>query len=63
MKDTSLAPHVPLIRKSMETIIFQVKAMLSDNNCPPDAFFLGALKHRDIRGEEVSSQVRTLPIG
>ncbi|RUS27085.1 Fanconi anaemia protein FancD2 nuclease-domain-containing protein [Jimgerdemannia flammicorona] len=42
-KDTSLALHVPQTKKAMETVIFQVKAMLTDNNCPPDAFYFGAL--------------------
>lgn len=42
----------------METVIFDVKMLLSQNNAPSDAFFLGALKHRDLRGQEVSSQVK-----
>ncbi|KAL1918024.1 uncharacterized protein VTP21DRAFT_3290 [Calcarisporiella thermophila] len=58
IKDRALASLVPPIRKAMETIIFQVKAMLQENNCPSEAFYLGSLKHRDlITNEVISSQI------
>ncbi|OZJ06305.1 hypothetical protein BZG36_00689 [Bifiguratus adelaidae] len=56
-KDVSLTVHVPPLKKALENVIYQVKAMLSDHRLPPEAFFLGALKHRDIKYNEVSSQL------
>ncbi|CAJ0839128.1 14050_t:CDS:10, partial [Entrophospora sp. SA101] len=56
-RDTLLAKFVPLVKKSLEIVIFQVKAMLQNNGCPPDAFFLGNLKHRDLEGQEVSDEM------
>ncbi|RIA85935.1 Fanconi anaemia protein FANCD2 [Glomus cerebriforme] len=49
-KETMLAAMVPAVKKSLEIVIFQVKAMLQHNGCPPEAFFMGALKFRDIEG-------------
>ncbi|KAI9312717.1 Fanconi anaemia protein FANCD2, partial [Dichotomocladium elegans] len=56
-KDVQLASYVPPLKKALEIVIFQVKMLLTENNAPSDAFFLGALKHRDLSGAEVSSQV------
>jgi Fanconi anemia group D2 protein len=47
---------VPAVKKSLETLIFRVKAMLVENNCV-EAFSLGTLKHRNLAGEEVPSQI------
>jgi Fanconi anemia group D2 protein len=47
---------VPPIKKTMETLIFEVKLML-ENNDAGAAFWLGNLKHRNLRGEEISSQL------
>ena len=55
-QDVSLANNVPLLKKSLEVLIFRVKAMLAANNCL-DGFVLGNLKNRDIHGEEILSQV------
>lgn len=52
-KDTMLAAMVPAVKKSLEIVIFQVKAMLQHNGYPPEAFFMGALKCRDIEGNIV----------
>ncbi|KAI8093433.1 Fanconi anaemia protein FANCD2 [Halteromyces radiatus] len=57
IKDTKLATYVPPLKKALEFVIFQVKMLLTENNAPSDVFFLGALKHRDITGAQVSSQV------
>jgi Fanconi anemia group D2 protein len=53
VKDTMLAALVPAVKKSLEIVIFQVKAMLQHNGYPPEAFFMGALKFRDIEGNLV----------
>merc|ERR1719342_1781943 len=55
-KDISLANNVPLLKRSLEVLVFRVKAMLAANDCL-DAFVLGNLKNRDIHGEEILSQV------
>src|SRR5690349_4817699 len=47
---------VPAIRKTMESLIFEVKLML-ENNDASAAFWLGNLKHRNLAGEEISSQL------
>merc|ERR1712154_668933 len=54
-QDVSLANNVPLLKKSLEVLIFRVKAMLAANDCL-DAFVLGNLKNRDLHGEEILSQ-------
>ena len=55
-QDVSLANNVPLLKKSLEVLVFRVKAMLAANDCL-DAFVLGNLKNRDLQGEEILSQV------
>jgi fanconi anemia group D2 protein len=72
IKDVRLTASVPAIKKTMEQLLFQVKAMLDANNCLSAfsigkvrtillAFHaycsLGNLKHRALTGEEISSQI------
>ncbi|KAI9025258.1 Fanconi anaemia protein FANCD2 [Phycomyces nitens] len=57
VKDNNLASYVPALKMVLENVLYQVKILLNENNVPSDAFVLGALKHRDIRGAEVSSQL------
>jgi len=40
-KDLSLTAHVPALKKTMEALIFRVKAMLEANRCL-SAFWIGA---------------------
>lgn len=47
---------VPAIKKTMESLIFEVKLML-ENNDASAAFWLGNLKHRNLAGEEISSEL------
>lgn len=47
---------VPLTRKSLEQFIYKIKAMLSHHNVQ-GAFWIGNLKHRDLKGEVLSSQM------
>ncbi|CAG8437955.1 7516_t:CDS:10 [Diversispora eburnea] len=54
-KESQLAAMVPLVKRSLEIVIFQVKAMIQNNGCPPDTFFLGELKNRDIEGREITT--------
>ncbi|XP_077458420.1 Fanconi anemia group D2 protein isoform X3 [Stigmatopora argus] len=54
-QDTSLTNHVPAVKKSLELFIYRVKAMLTLNNCQ-GAFWMGNLKNRNLKGEEILSQ-------
>ncbi|KAM4612640.1 Fanconi anemia group D2 protein [Polymixia lowei] len=54
-QDTSLTNHVPALKKSLELFVYRVKAMLTLNNCQ-EAFWMGNLKNRDLKGEEILSQ-------
>lgn len=54
-QDTSLTNHVPALKKSLELFIYRVKAMLMLHNCQ-EAFWMGNLKNRNLKGEEILSQ-------
>jgi hypothetical protein len=54
-----LINYVPVVRKTLEALIFRVKGMLVANNSP-DAFWMGNLKNKTIRGEEILTQVGIL---
>lgn len=58
LKEVQLSSYVPPLKKALEVVIYQVKMLLTENRIPSSAFFMGALKHRDIHGAEVSSQVK-----
>lgn len=55
MKDIALTNQVPALKKALESFVYRVKAMLALNKCG-DAFWLGNLKNRDLKGEEILSQ-------
>ncbi|KAL7326472.1 hypothetical protein PS15p_208812 [Mucor circinelloides] len=57
LKDVTQSAYVPPLKKALEIVIYQVKMLLIENRIPQSAFFMGALKHRDIKGIEVSSQI------
>ncbi|XP_027003019.2 Fanconi anemia group D2 protein [Tachysurus fulvidraco] len=54
-QDTALTNHVPALKKHLEQFVYRVKAMLTLNHCQ-EAFWLGNLKNRDLKGEEILSQ-------
>ncbi|OMJ07124.1 Fanconi anemia group D2 protein-like protein [Smittium culicis] len=56
VRDLRLTKIVPMVRRSLESIILRVKFLLKNNNCV-STFEIGILKHRSIDGEEVSSQI------
>ncbi|XP_034539766.1 Fanconi anemia group D2 protein [Notolabrus celidotus] len=55
-QDMSLTNHVPALKKSLELFVYRVKAMLTLNNCQ-EAFWIGNLKNRNLKGEEILSQM------
>ncbi|KAI8054182.1 Fanconi anaemia protein FancD2 nuclease-domain-containing protein [Gilbertella persicaria] len=60
-KEVQLSSYVPPLKKALEIVIYQVKMLLTENRIPSSAFFMGALKHRDMRGAEISSQIPREP--
>ncbi|XP_058488047.1 Fanconi anemia group D2 protein [Solea solea] len=54
-QDMSLTNHVPALKKSLEQFLYRVKATLTLNNCQ-EAFWIGTLKNRNLKGEEILSQ-------
>ncbi|CAH1783101.1 unnamed protein product [Owenia fusiformis] len=56
LKDVSITKQVPLLKKTLEAFVYRVKAMLTLNKCL-EAFWMGNLKNRDLKGEEILSQV------
>ncbi|XP_071510780.1 Fanconi anemia group D2 protein-like [Diadema antillarum] len=55
-KDIALTSHVPQMKKLLEQFVYRVKAMLTLHNCL-DAFWVGNLKNRDLKGDEIPSQM------
>ncbi|XP_042440360.1 Fanconi anemia group D2 protein homolog isoform X1 [Zingiber officinale] len=56
LKRTMVTSKVPATKRSMERFLFHVKALLhsTPSNC---TFWMGNLKHKDLSGQVVSSQV------
>ncbi|XP_023244637.1 Fanconi anemia group D2 protein-like isoform X1 [Centruroides sculpturatus] len=54
-KDVVLTKQVPTMKRTLESFVYRVKAMLALNKCK-DAFWLGNLKNRDLQGVEILSQ-------
>ncbi|KAJ1929948.1 hypothetical protein IWQ60_000752 [Tieghemiomyces parasiticus] len=59
-RDPQLAALVPPLRKELEKLVYRIKAMFERNNCLA-AFSVGSLKHRNLAGEEVPSQMPPPP--
>ncbi|KAJ4980681.1 hypothetical protein NE237_031518 [Protea cynaroides] len=55
-KQTSITTKIPATKRSLERFLFQVKALLHNtaNGC---SFWMGNLKHKDLSGQVVSSQL------
>ncbi|KAJ2288229.1 hypothetical protein IWW55_006551 [Coemansia sp. RSA 2706] len=55
-KDTKLQSVVPQTKRKLEQLIFQVYRLMENNDCL-GAIELGTLKHRDVQGRPISSQI------
>ena len=51
-----MSRHVPALKKCLEELIYRVKAMCAANQAG-DLFKVGTLKNRNLRGEEILSQL------
>jgi fanconi anemia group D2 protein len=56
IKDNSIIAQIPLIRQTIENLVYRVKAALAANKCN-SAFWMGNLKNKDLHGEEILSQL------
>uniref|UniRef100_A0A0E0LHA3 Fanconi anemia group D2 protein n=1 Tax=Oryza punctata TaxID=4537 RepID=A0A0E0LHA3_ORYPU len=55
-KRTMITSKIPVAKRSLERFLFQVKALL--HNCSTEeSFWMGNLRHKDLQGQLVSSQV------
>ncbi|KAJ2719745.1 hypothetical protein GGI07_005022 [Coemansia sp. Benny D115] len=55
-KDSRLQAAVPQVKRKLEQLVFQVVALMENNECR-GAINLGNLKHRDVSGHVVGSQI------
>jgi len=53
----SLVSQIPKVKKVLEKLIFDVKILITNNGYVDDAFEIGNLKHKNLHGEYISSQV------
>ena len=58
-KYTLLIRYVPTVKRALETLIFKVREVLTLHGAP-NAFWMGSLKHRNLDGEEINSQIMEL---
>ncbi|GAB0092727.1 Fanconi anemia group D2 protein [Sergentomyia squamirostris] len=49
---TAVAAQIPLVRETLEKLVFHVKTVLTTNKCS-SAFWVGILRNRDIHGEVI----------
>ncbi|CAG7723751.1 unnamed protein product [Allacma fusca] len=55
-KNTALIRYVPTVKRSLESLVFRVREILAVHGAP-NAFWMGSLKHRNLDGEEINSQI------
>lgn len=66
VSDQTMASHlhtplqVPAMKRTVERFVFRIKLLLAETD-QADAFWLGALKHKNLQGQEASSQVGCRP--
>jgi Fanconi anemia group D2 protein len=56
-KDAALAAKVPMVKKTLERFVFRVKLLSETSGGGELKFWVGNLKHRDLKGQEISSQM------
>uniref|UniRef100_A0A1B6D3Q6 Fanconi anemia group D2 protein n=2 Tax=Clastoptera arizonana TaxID=38151 RepID=A0A1B6D3Q6_9HEMI len=55
-RDAGLNQYLAPVRAVMETILLKVKNLVILNNCS-DAFFMGSMKNRDLKGDLITSEI------
>ena len=61
-KRSASGSAIPLLRKALEALILRVGQAVARCGCS-EAFWVGNLKHRDLEGAELSSQVALMDLG
>lgn len=56
LKDEKLAGIVPKLRRSLEGLVYKTNTMMIEHDCA-HAFSVAALKHKDLEGREISTQI------
>ncbi|CAD5112336.1 DgyrCDS1567 [Dimorphilus gyrociliatus] len=51
-EDPALANHVPVLKSTMEAVIYSIESMVYRNQCG-DAFLIGNMKNRTLQGSEI----------
>lgn len=54
-EDAALSVYLPTVRSLLESIILKVKNMIVLNGCT-EAFFMGSMRNKDLKGKELTSQ-------
>ncbi|CAL8073278.1 unnamed protein product [Calicophoron daubneyi] len=54
-RDSQLTNQIPATRRCLETFVYRVKVVLSQNHCA-EAFWLGTLKNRDLHGVDLQEE-------
>ncbi|XP_075238218.1 fancd2 [Lycorma delicatula] len=54
-RDASMQHYLPLVRALMESVLFDIRHIFLKFGCM-EAWFLGNMKHRNMKGEEILSQ-------
>ncbi|KAL8611263.1 hypothetical protein ACOMHN_013694 [Nucella lapillus] len=57
-QDVAQVNQVPVLKRALERLVLRVKHMLSVNNCQR-AFWVGNLKNKTLKGEEILSQAQS----
>lgn len=57
----STCSAIPLLKRSLEALLLRVKDAVARCGCS-EAFWVGNLKHRDLEGQELSSQVAVMAL-
>ncbi|KAL6780203.1 hypothetical protein ACKKBF_B14055 [Auxenochlorella protothecoides x Auxenochlorella symbiontica] len=55
-KHLPVTSQVPAMKRTVERFVFRIKLLLAETD-QADAFWLGALKHKNLQGQEASSQL------
>lgn len=56
-RSTKPTRQVPQVKRTLERFVYGVKLLLAEMD-RADSFWMGALKHKDLHGNEMASQVR-----
>lgn len=59
IKNSAITMMMPQIREANTELVYRVKAAIAANNCA-EVLWMGNLKNRDLRGDEILSQATSI---